>query len=213
MNFATATVATLMMTTFCERHEHGIPLPYSRDVGAETQIDFQTEVRIMKFHIRSRSQAATPLILSAGLFFASLILPSRASASLSGDVASVDADQQQMKAARAVHAYAKYSVHEITTPYGTVVREYVSPAGQVFGVAWRGPFLPNLQQLLGSNYAKFAQAAQDVRDAHPRRSRNLPVTVEQPDLFVHSAGHMRAFIGHAYVPGMIPQGVEAQEIR
>ena len=100
-------------------------------------------------------------------------------------------------------------MHEITTPYGTVVREYVSPDGKVFGVAWRGPFLPNFQQLLGDSYGTFAQAAQEARSAQPRRSRNAPLTVEQPDLVMHSAGHMRAYVGHAYIPGMIPQGVDA----
>ncbi len=167
----------------------------------------------MKVDIRSRSQAATHMVLLAGLVFASLFLPSRASAALGGDVTSVEADQQQMKAKRAVQTNAKYSVHEITTPYGTVVREYVSANGTVFGVAWRGPFLPNLQQLLGSYYGEFAQAAQDAKNAQPRRSRNLPVTVQHPDLILHSGGHMRAFVGHAYVPGSIPQGVDAQEIR
>ncbi len=103
----------------------------------------------MKVDIRSRSQDATHMVLLAGLFFASLFLPSRASAALGGDVTSVEADQQQMKAKRAVQASGKYSVHEITTPYGTVVREYVSPDGKVFGVAWRGPFLPNFQQTSG----------------------------------------------------------------
>jgi hypothetical protein len=128
-------------------------------------------------------------------------------------VTSVQADQQQMKAKRAVQANGKYSVHEITTPYGTVVREYVSPQGKVFGVAWRGPFLPNFQQLLGSYYGTFAQAAQNARAAQPRRSRNAPLTVEQPELVMHSAGHTRAYAGQAYVPGMIPPGIDAHEIR
>jgi hypothetical protein len=104
-------------------------------------------------------------------------------------------------------------VHEITTPYGTVVREYVSPDGKVFGVAWRGPFLPNFQQLLGDSYATFTQAAQEARSAQPRRSRNAPLAVAQPNLVMHSGGHTRAYVGHAYVPAMIPQGVDAQEIR
>lgn len=167
----------------------------------------------MKADIRSRSQAATHMVLLAGLLFASLLLPSRASAALGGDVTSVEADQQQMKAKRAVQTNAKYSVHEITTPYGTIVREYVSANGTVFGVAWRGPFLPNFPQLLGNHYAEFAQAAQDAMAARPRRSRNASLSVAKPDLVMHSAGHTRAYAGHAYVPGMIPQGVEAQEIR
>jgi hypothetical protein len=165
----------------------------------------------MKINHRSRSQAF--MVLLAGLVLSSLLVPARAAAALGGDVTSVEADRQQMKAQRAVQAKQNYSVHEITTPYGTVVREYVSPDGKVFGVAWRGPFLPNFQQLLGDSFAEFAQAAQDARSAQPRRSRNAPLAVTQPDLVVHSTGHTRAYVGHAYVPGMIPAGVDAKEIR
>ncbi len=153
------------------------------------------------------------LVLLAGLVFSSLVLPFRASAALGGDVNSVEADQQQMKAKRAVRASANYSVHEITTPYGTTVREYVSPDGKVFGVTWRGPFLPDFRQLLGDSYVTFAQAAQDARNSQPRRSRNAPMAVAQPDLVMHSTGHTRAYVGHAYIPGMIPQGVSATDIK
>ena len=167
----------------------------------------------MKIDIRSRSQVTTQIVLLAGLVLSSLLLPLHAAAALGGDVTSVEADQQQMKATRAVRASANYSVHEITTPYGTVVREYVSPDGKVFGVAWRGPFLPNFQQLLGDSYATFTQAAQEARSAQPRRSRNAPLAVAQPNLVMHSGGHTRAYVGHAYFPEMIPQGIDAQEIR
>jgi hypothetical protein len=167
----------------------------------------------MEVKIRRRRQAATQMILLAGIVLSSLFLPIGAAATLGGNVTSVETDQQQMKAKRAVQSNGKYSVHEITTPYGTVVREYVSPDGKVFGVAWRGPFLPDFQQLLGNYYATFAQAAQQARAAQARRSRNAPLTVEQPELVMHSAGHARAYAGQAYVPGMIPQGVDAQEIR
>jgi hypothetical protein len=164
----------------------------------------------MKIDIRSQ---ATHIVLLAALVLPSLFLPLRAAAALGGDVTTVEADRQQMKATRTVRASANYSVHEITTSYGTVVREYVSPDGKVFGVAWRGPFLPNLQQLLGDSYPTFAQAAQDARSTQPRHSRNAPLTVEQPGLVVHSGGHMRAYSGQAYVPAMIPQGVDAADIR
>jgi hypothetical protein len=166
----------------------------------------------MKTDIQNRSRAAHMLLLT-GLVLSSLLLPLRAVAALGRDVSSVEADRQQMSATRTVEARQNYSVHVITTPYGTVVREYVSPDGKVFGVTWRGPFPPNFQQILNDSYAKFAQAAQQARTAHPRRARNAPLSVDQPDLVVHSAGHMRAYFGHAYIPGMIPPGVDAQEIR
>jgi hypothetical protein len=152
----------------------------------------------MKIDIRSRSQAfrGTGLVLLAGLVFSSLLLPLHAAAALGGDVTSVEADQQQMNAKRAVRPNdTKYTVHELTTPYGTTVREYVSPDGKVFGVAWRGPFLPDFQQLLGDSYGTFAQAAQDARNAQPRRSRNAPLAVALPDLVMHSMGHTRAYVG------------------
>ncbi len=118
-----------------------------------------------------------------------LLTPARASAALGGDVTSVQADWQQMKAARSTAVQAvdsKYTVHVITTSYGTVVREYVSPDGKVFGVAWRGPFLPNFQQLLGDSYSEFVQGAQQARSGAVRRSRNAPLTVAQPNFVMHS---------------------------
>jgi Protein of unknown function (DUF2844) len=162
---------------------------------------------------RRRSYAPARWAVLAGLFLTSCVLPVGAWAALGGGVVSVEADQQQMKAERAVRAKEKYMVHEITTPYGTVVREYVSPDGKVFGVAWRGPFLPNLQQILGDYYAKYVQSAEQAKAAGARRSRSVSVAVERPELVVRSGGHMRAFAGHAYVPGMIPPGVASQEIR
>ncbi len=68
----------------------------------------------MKVKFRRRSQVMRMVL--AGLCFSSLFLPIRASASLGGDVTSVEADQQQMNAKRAVKTSGKYSVHEITTP-------------------------------------------------------------------------------------------------
>jgi len=178
----------------------------------------------MKINIRSRNQAfqgrrrvsfvgATVIVL-AGLVISSLLMPVRAAAALGGDVNSVEADRQQLRGARTVQAVdAKYSVHVITTPYGTVVREYVAPDGTVFGVAWRGPFLPNFQQILGDNYQKFVQAAQEARSGAVRHSRNAPLSVTRPDFVMRSGGHMRAYAGRAYLPGLVPQGVDPKDIK
>ena len=167
----------------------------------------------MKIDIRSRGQSAAHRALLTGLLLSAVFMPAVASAALGGDVSSVVADQQRMQATSAVQSNSKYSVREITTPYGTVVREYVSPAGKVFGVTWRGSFLPDFQQILGGYYGAFAKAAQDAKTAQPRRSHNEPLSVVQPDFVMHSVGRTREYAGHAYVPGIIPPGVDAQEIR
>lgn len=170
----------------------------------------------MNNDMRSRSRTTIHGIVLVGLVFSSLLLPFRALAALGGDASSVEADRQQMKATvRAVQPSnnAPYTVQEITTSYGTVVREYVAPNGKVFGVAWRGPFLPNFQQIFGSYYQEFSQAAQEARSSGMRRSHNAPLMVNQSDLVVHSTGHTRAYAGQAYVPGLIPEGVSPDVVK
>jgi hypothetical protein len=90
---------------------------------------------------------------------------------------------------------------------GATVREYVSPAGVVFGVAWEGPTLPDLRQLLGSYFALYVDAMS------ARHTRRAPVTIELPGLIVHASGHMRAFAGQAYLPQSVPPGVVAEDVR
>src|SRR5262245_31252612 len=89
------------------------------------------------------------LVGMAALFLLLFVLPALAVAGLGGDVGSVQNDQLHLQAARKITQVREYAVHEITAPNGTVVREYVSSGGRVFGIAWDGPFMPNIRQLLG----------------------------------------------------------------
>lgn len=127
-------------------------------------------------------------------------------AALGGDAATVAADQAHINGKLVVSHSKKYTVHEIEAPSGTVVREFTSPAGIVFGVAWSGPTMPDLRQVLGPYFDQYIGAA-------AQRNRRGPVLIEQPGLVVQSGGHMRAFFGRAYVPGAVPQGVTMDEIR
>jgi uncharacterized protein DUF2844 len=139
-----------------------------------------------------------------------LLLPTTASAALGGDVTSVQSDQVHMQGSLRTTQTDGYTVHEIKAATGTVVREYVSPAGKVFAVAWEGPWLPDIKQLLGAYFDQFAQAAQTQANA---RTGRRPLHIEQSGLVVDLTGHMRAFAGRAYVPEMLPQAVRAEEIR
>jgi hypothetical protein len=85
---------------------------------------------------------------SVVLVMLALSLP--ALAALGGDVTSVHEDQAQMKGTLKTTQAAAYTVQQITAPGNTVIKEYVSPAGKVFAVTWHGPFIPNMQQLLGA---------------------------------------------------------------
>ena len=145
-----------------------------------------------------RRRACLALIVSAA--------SSGAHAALGGTEATVQTDQQQMSATQRVLRPGPYVVHEMQAPSGTVVREYVSPQGTVFGVAWQGPSMPDLRQLLGPYFERYVDAVAQ------RRARGA-VVVEQPGLIVHSGGHMRAFVGHAYIPEALPEGVSAESVK
>src|SRR5215475_5595250 len=65
-------------------------------------------------------------------------------ASLGDNVTSVQNDKAHMKGSMRSVATQRYVKHEIQVPTGQVVREFVSLEGTVFGVAWEGPFQPDL---------------------------------------------------------------------
>ncbi len=150
-------------------------------------------------------------LLNAWLWGATVLaLPFSASASLGGDVSSVQVDQALMRGSRQVETALFYTLHEIRLPGGTRVREYVSPGGTVFGISWEGAFRPDLRQLLGAYFDEFLEAA---RAANRKRGGRGPVKIVRPGLVVHMGGHPRAFFGRAFVPGLLPPGFSADNIK
>jgi hypothetical protein len=127
-------------------------------------------------------------------------------ATLGEDVSSVQIDQAHLKASVRVIAAQLYSVHEMQTPAGTIVRQYVSPAGHVFAVSWQG-FSPDLRQLLGTHFDEYMAAASQT--AH----RGRGVHIETGDLVLDSGGHMRYVVGRAFLRSQLPSGVSINEIR
>ena len=102
-----------------------------------------------------------------------------------------------------------YTVHDISRDDGTLIREYVTPAGKVFGVSWSGPTIPDLSQLLGSYSSEF----RNTLLAQPKSFGRKPAAVHNSDLVVETGGHMRAFQGRAYVNSMLPAGVSREAIK
>jgi hypothetical protein len=146
-------------------------------------------------------------ILSALAVFSAM----PAFAGLGEDVSSVDADQAHMQSSRrTITQMQAYTLHEIQSPTGTIVREYVSSSGKVFAVAWQGAWPPDMRQVLANYFAQYQQAAQAQVNS---RTGRKPLVLEQPGIVIHAGGHMRSFAGRAYVPGLLPQGVSAEEIR
>jgi hypothetical protein len=147
----------------------------------------------------------TAALLSSILLASAVASP--AFAALGGDSTTVQADVARMKGALRISSSAGVMVHEITTSYGTVVREYITPGDKVFAISWRGPVNPDLRQMLGDYYTQYEQAASLP---HPGGHRHL--AIEQPGLVVKVSGRMRAFVGRAWVPGLVPQNFSVSDI-
>jgi len=148
-----------------------------------------------------------PAIISATI----LMIAVPAFGGLGENVSSVLADQAYMQGSLRTTQSESYIVHEITAASGVVVREYVSPAkGKVFAVAWQGAWPPDMRQVLANYFAQYQQAAQAQTNLHAGRR---PLLINQPGLVVESGGHMRSFVGRAFIPGMLPEGVKAEVIR
>jgi hypothetical protein len=128
-------------------------------------------------------------------------------AALGDDVSSVDSDLRVLGGQRRMVVNAGYNLHQITTPDGSVVKEFVSPVGKVFGISWQGHSMPNIQQLLGSYMTKVRQAERT------QVIRRRALLIQTDDLVFSSSGHLRSFRGRAYVPSLVPGNVKAEVVQ
>jgi hypothetical protein len=103
-----------------------------------------------------------------------------------------------------------YTVARMTAAGGIGVNEFIGPDGKVFAVTWRGRRPPDLSVLLGSYFVQYQNAANaGVLAAHGLHH----ASVRGRDVRVETAGHMRDMWGRAWLPAMLPPGVEESEIR
>ena len=140
-----------------------------------------------------------------------LLVTMPAFAALGGDVTTVQADAAHMQGSLRIAHTAAYEVHEIQTPTGIVIREYVSTGGKIFAVAWRGPWLPDMQQLLGDYFQQYIDGA--ARTQANNRPGRKPLEITEPGFVLHQIGHMRSFTGKAYIPELLPPGVSPEAIQ
>lgn len=132
-------------------------------------------------------------------------------ASTNAGAASQGAASAPRLAAVANAASAAYTVNQTTLPSGTVVNEYIASGNTVFALSWKGPTMPPLKTLLGTYFPSYIQGLSDVHAA--QGGGYGPAVVHQPALVVETGGHMGAFMGRAYLPQALPQGVSADDIK
>jgi hypothetical protein len=147
------------------------------------------------------------LITSASQVFAAL--GQAPSASTATTLPQSQTPSNKRMALAAVPASGLYTVHENLLDSGTSVREFATPAGVVFAVAWRGPVLPDLSELLGNYFSAFKL---EIDQARATGGRGGHINIQTADLVVQSNGRMRGFFGHAYAPTLIPAGVNINDL-
>ena len=141
---------------------------------------------------------AAPLVL---VLFAGTARP--AHATLGGDVASVQANQEHLGASRQVAKLPSGERHDLLLPSGTFVHEYVSTTGAVYAVTWSGPRIPDLRELLGPSFTQLERG-------EVRRNGLHRMSFSGSDLEIRSMGRRGAFAGRAWVPSLVPPGVHPE---
>ena len=159
--------------------------------------------------LRPISVLERQLVKTLLLFIAISLLAPMASASLGSDLASIDRDVHHVSGDVQTISSGLYSVYEVRIPTGTLVREFISPSGVVFALAWQGPFVPEFQQFLGAYFQEYTEALHSWKS--PSFSRR-PVFLRLKDLVFENSGHVGAFYGRAYLPQAVPQGVAIAEL-
>ncbi|HZO81146.1 MAG TPA: DUF2844 domain-containing protein [Candidatus Binataceae bacterium] len=157
------------------------------------------------------------LLAAAILPFAAGVRPARAtlgesSASVARDAARMKASVTQSAAPApptGARTASPYSVAMLKAPDGTVVREYVTSGGTVFAIAWRGPMPPDVALLLGAYFNQYRETAERTPPAIFGLHHAL---VTGPDVTVETGGHMGELWGRAWLPAMLPPGVEESQI-
>jgi hypothetical protein len=154
----------------------------------------------------SSSSVRATLTVTSGS--ALMLLSICAHASLGATAATVSADSAALRGQVHSTPLMQYDVQEIDNSAGTV-REYVTRAGQVFAVTWQGVAPPDLAQLLGQYFPQLQTAtaqASHGAGAHRRFS------VTGADVVLQSVARQRDFHGIAYVPSLVPAGVDTAQL-
>jgi len=149
------------------------------------------------------------LLLGICLVLTFFAVAGQVQATLGESADSIESDQKALSAMRRTAKISTaYTVHEIRSETITI-REYVSPSGVVFGIAWNGLTHPDLTPLMGSYTDEYQKAMKKTRRQPGRRN----VQVKTDSVVVEKWGHMRNLQGRAYAPALIPQGVSVNEIK
>ena len=147
-------------------------------------------------------------VLTAGL---GALIASHAYATLGEKPgSSTSTSQARLVASTSSINNSTYTDNVSTLESGVVIHEYSRADGTVFAVAWKGPMMPDMQQLLGTYFSKFLGARSSASAPTGGLSQ---LNSTQSDLVVHSSGRLGAFGGQIYVPSLVPAGLNVEQLQ
>jgi len=147
-------------------------------------------------------------ITAFGLTLALLLPDAQAQATLGERADSIEKDSKALSTVTGKTVQcAKYAMQEMISE-ATTVREFLTPEGVVFAIAWNGQVRPDLTPLLGA----YNQEYRTALSKQPRKRGHRQTQVRSSRIVVETWGHMRNLQGRAYLPGLVPQGVNLNEI-
>lgn len=98
--------------------------------------------------------------------------------------------------------------HEIKNSRATV-KEYVNDSGRVYAVTWTGNQHPDLEVLFGASYKEFA----DEQKANRFQNKFARITTtKSKNVIVKLIGYQNNMRGLAYLPALVPPGVNILEL-
>ena len=92
---------------------------------------------------------------------------------------------------------------------GVKMKEYFDSSGRMFAVTWVGFTHPDLVKILGTYWNDYHSINVMNNNLSTRRHNEK---VETENVVVEKFGRMRMVGGRAYIPSMIPKGVDLNEI-
>ncbi|WP_334026633.1 DUF2844 domain-containing protein [Burkholderia gladioli] len=145
----------------------------------------------------------------AAAFFISLFASNSTYAKLGGEQFVPSSDDPKVSVQTTLGSVPStgqsYIIVTTTLGSGSKIIEYLDITGTVFGEAWNGPTPPDLEGLLGSYIHQYQDAA-NIRANTPGRPRGGALQINSGNLVLTDGGHMGSYIGHAWIPSMLPPG-------
>lgn len=130
-------------------------------------------------------------------------------ATLGERASSVQADRHVMRGVLRTQSLPQYRVSEIKG--ANTVRQYIDSNDIVFAVTWRGLSHPDPDQLLGQYWPGLRVQHQ----VHRRREPALHLkssAVPGSEVVYETWGHMGDVQGRAYLPRLVPQGIQIEDL-